>query len=133
MTLAVTELYSAVSEQYDRHERADRARWEKWLMSCALGLIADEAARAADLVGDEARCYAQGFAGVHAKIANPRALGLESVFRAGRQARQAKGGEQTIRARAAQLRSEPGYSFIEWVRNVAYPVSPAPWERSFRG
>lgn len=57
-------------------EVAEMARW----------IAAQEAAQASGLSGREADVFAAGFAGHDAKRVNPRAEGLEPVFRAGRAA-----------------------------------------------
>lgn len=73
------------------------------------------------MAGVELQMFVAGFCGVPASVANPRKHDLESTFRTGRSARQAKGVEQRCRAAAAALRVQ--YPFTEpSALCIGYPV-----------
>ncbi len=72
------------NEQRQREEKA--AAREAEVMAAARRIAAQKAAKQFGLEGREAEMFKAGFSGVSAKWANPRAEGLESIFRAGRDA-----------------------------------------------
>ena len=129
---AVTMLYGPIVDRYKKLEQADRQRYEEFLHAMGTQVIAEQVVADRGLTGEAARFFVMGFIGVNAAIANPRAKGMEPVFRDGRRAKAEKGIEQRIRASAVALRSDGQYSFEGWLK-FAYQTNPVPWMQAFPG
>lgn len=128
----ITELYAPVNRMYSRLEKEDRERYESWLLTQGAHEVAKQVA--IERCNDEkaAAYFVDGFTGRDAAVSNPRAAGMEPVFREGRRAKAEKGMAQRCRAAAAALRSQKGYSFEDWLQ-IAYQVRPVPWQMPFPG
>lgn len=130
--MSVVELYAPAGRHFARLEQADRQRYEEWLLAQGVNRVAEEIAVERGLEGLAAGYFVDGFVGRPAAVSNPRKDGMEPVFREGRRARAEKGMAQRIRAAAADLRAQEGYSLDDWL-DVAYPCSPVPWRSAFGG
>lgn len=126
------ELYAPVNRMYGRLEREDRERYEAWLLAQGVRVVAEEVSTERGLDGKASGYFVDGFTGRDAAVSNPRAEGMEPVFRGGRRAKAEKGMAQRCRAAAAALRSKDGYSFEDWLQ-MAYQVRPVPWRMPFPG
>lgn len=107
---AVADLLAPLARAYEKQDQADRAKYEEWLLALGTAKVAEEVAVDRGLTGAAAEQFCNGFRGVSAAWANPRAQGLEAVFRDGRKAKDEKGMSQRSRAAAAQLRTNNPYS-----------------------
>lgn len=116
--------------QNSRDRQADQAEYEQQLLAMGRAQVGVDIAAEQGLSGRVAEFFAQGFAGVPAQVANPRAEGLEPAFRAGRQAMQAKGAAQRTRAAAALIRHQ--WSFDDF-KAAKYQLRPCPYETPIRG
>lgn len=108
MTLA--ELFEGVNREYRKREERCRARYETALHEAGVWRVAQAVAQELGLQGREAYQFSAGFCGVPARAADPRAEGLEPVFRQGRKARSEKGVAERCRAAEANLRSTFTYT-----------------------
>lgn len=127
----LTELYAPVNDWYDREERRDRIEYEAALLAMGVFAVGSEVAAEMGYAELAADMFAQGFAGVHAKVANPRAHGLEAVFRAGRAAKNGQGIDQRCRAAACSFRATE-LTFEDFLAGK-YVVRPCPWRMPFNG
>ncbi|PKO36007.1 MAG: hypothetical protein CVU33_20655 [Betaproteobacteria bacterium HGW-Betaproteobacteria-6] len=101
----LTDVLRDINSVFDDREMEARQQYDA---DCALRgreIAADESAAAAGLTGREARVYSLGFSGASAKFVNPRAEGLEQIFRAGRLAWATPEGQRAARAAAVRARS----------------------------
>lgn len=130
--MSAIELYAPAGRHFARLELADRQRYEAWLLECGAQKVAEEVAAERGHEGLAAEYFEAGFNGCNAAVVNPRKDGLEPVFRDGRRAKNERGMAQRIRAAAADLRAQEGYSLDDWL-DVAYPCSPVPWRSAFGG
>jgi len=127
-----TDLYAPAGRHFARLEMEDRQRYEAWLLECGAQKVAEEVAAERGLEGLAAAYFADGFNGRPAAVSNPRKDGMEPVFRDGRRAKAEKGMAQRIRAAAAELRAQEGYSLDDWLE-VEYQFRPVPWRSAFGG
>lgn len=127
-----TDLYAPAQRHFERLEQADRQRYEEWLLAQGARAVAEETAAERGLEGLAAGYFVDGFVGTPAAFSNPRKDGLEPVFRDGRRAKSEKGMAQRIRAAAAALRTQEGYSMDSWLE-VEYQCRPVPWRSAFGG
>lgn len=117
------DLMASRLRQEKRLELADRELYEADLLRAGSYGVGAELATERGLVGDAADMFAKGFAGEAAKIANPRALGLEPVFRDGRNAKNGSDAQRRVRAAAHGLRA--GYPFSKFAaQKYYYTVTP---------
>lgn len=107
-----------------RRELADRDEYEAELMRAGAYQVGAELAAERGLFNDAADMFAKGFAGESAKIANPRALGLEPVFREGRKAKNDHEAQRRVRVAAHGLRA--GHPFSEFA-DSKYQCRPIPY------
>ena len=128
----ITDLYAPAGRHFSRLEQADRQRYEAWLLEAAARSVAEEAAAERGLTGKAAAYFVDGFAGLSAAVADPRKDGMEPVFRDGRRAKAEKGMAQRIRAAAAEIRGQDGYSMDKWLE-IEYQCNPVPWRTAFGG
>lgn len=127
-----TDLYAPAGRHFARLELADRQRYEAWLLDQGVNRVAEEIAVERGLEGMPAAYFVDGFVGRPAAVSNPRKDGLEPVFREGRRAKSEKGMAQRIRAAAADLRTQEGYSLDDWLE-AEYQFRPVPWRSAFGG
>lgn len=99
--LTVMQAYQRMFERAEK-ERADRFNAE--CLEYGKRQAGISAAAAAGYVGRDAEIYADGFAGVPAKITDPRKEGKESIFREGRRYRGTQEGQRLIRVEAVRAR-----------------------------
>lgn len=117
----LSELFAPLCRANEKQVRAEAIEYEKELFAHGVAAVAQEIAEDRALAGVELQMFVAGFCGVPASVANPRKHDLESTFRTGRSARQAKGVEQRCRAAAAALRVQ--YPFTEpSALCIGYPV-----------
>lgn len=125
-----TELYAPIQDAYDRAERQDRIEYEAELLRQSFWTVGAEMAKELGHTGLAAEMFVQGFAGVPAQVADPRAHNLEPVFRAGRAAKNTADTARRCRAAAQSLRSD--LAFEEFLQDK-YQVRPIPWTMPFGG
>ena len=130
--MSTTELYAPAGRHFARLEQADRQRYEAWLLAQGVRQVASELAAERGLEGMAAGYFVDGFVGTPAAFSNPRKDGMEPAFREGRRAKSEKGMAQRIRAAAADLRAQEGYSMDEWLE-TEYQCRPVPWRSAFGG
>jgi hypothetical protein len=97
-----TEL-QALNDMFNAEEREAGEKKSADCSKSALEQVGAEIAAEAGHSGQAARQFTMGFAGYSAKFADPRACGLEPVFRAGRAARQTPDCARRVRARTALI------------------------------
>lgn len=100
------EFMQKVGQSYAESDRLKEEAKEQEFQAKGRMLAGEEAAKSLGLEGSEAWFFAAGFAGVSAKVANPRKEGLEDVFRQGRQAYSTREGQKAARAAAVRIRSQ---------------------------
>lgn len=98
-------------------EREDEAA-STFTRACE-GVGRQEAARqcaaVAGYTGSDAEMFEKGFCGWSAKLVNPRATGMEDIFRAGRKAWGSSDGQRLFRVESVRARS------------IVEPVAPRPF------
>ena len=119
------DLMAAGLRQEKRRELADREEYEAELTRAGQYKVGAELASERGLVGDAAEMFAKGFAGELAKIANPRALSLEPVFRDGRKAKTGSEEQRRIRVAAHGMRAD--YPFSKFAELKYQGVRPIPY------
>ena len=101
-----------------------REEYEAGLLRAGALQVGFELAGERGLTGDSAVMFAKGLAGEHAKIANPRGFGLESVFKAGRKAKDDREVQRRVRVAAHGMRA--GYPFSRFAE-LKYQHGPIPY------
>lgn len=119
-----------LGSQQGRERARDEAEYEDRLLMLGREHVGRELAAEMGLAERAAHFFVQGFAGVPAVLANPRAQNMEPIFRAGRKTLQEKGVAQRIRAAAAAIRAE--WAFADF-QAEKYHCRPVPYETSVRG
>lgn len=120
---SLIELFAPMGRMYERLEKEDRARYEKWVFAVGVRVVAEEIAKDRGLSGRAFGYFVDGFTGVHAAFSNPRQDGMGPVFREGRMARQGKGIANRCRAAAEIARTHEKCSFRYWIAHpwIAQP------------
>ena len=118
------DLMAAGLRQEKRRELADREEYEAELMRAGALQVGFELAAERGLAAKAAEMFARGFAGESAQIANPRALGLEPVFRDGRRAKDDREVQRRVRVAAHGMRAD--YTFSKFAE-LKYQYGPIPY------
>ena len=118
------DLMVSLLRQEKRRELADREEYEAELTRAAQCKVGAELAAERGQTGASVDMFAKGLAGEHAKIANPRALGLEPVFRAGRKAKDDSEVQRRVRVAAHGMRAD--YPFSKFA-DLKYQCRPIPY------
>lgn len=118
------DLMASGLRQEKRRELADREEYEAELLRAGALQVGFELAAERGLATEAAAMFARGMAGEHAKIANPRALGLEPAFRAGRKAKEDREVQRRVRVAAHGMRA--GYPFSRFA-DLKYQCRPIPY------
>lgn len=118
------DLMASGLRQEKRRELADREEYEAELLRAGALQVGCELAAERCLATEAAAMFARGMAGEHAKIANPRAFGLESVFRAGRKAKDDREVQRRVRVAAHGMRAD--YTFSKFAE-LKYQYGPIPY------
>lgn len=118
------DLMASMLRQEKRREMADREEYEAVLVRTGMFAVGAELAAEQGLSGAAAEMFKLGFAGESAKVAGPRALGLEPVFRAGRKAKDDRQAQRRVRVAAHRERS--AFNFRQFAE-FKYQCRPIPY------
>lgn len=116
------DLMLSLLRQEDRAEARDRAEYESELARCALHKIGAELASERGLTDAAAEMFRLGFAGECAKVANPRAQGLEPIFREGRKAKNCADVSRRVRVAVHGIRSNSTFKDFAESKHGYHPV-----------